>query len=91
MLYFSAMLPKMIERMTGHIVFVSSVQGRIAIPQRAAYAASKHACQAFADVLRAEVAQHNINVSVISPGYIQTALSMNALTGSGGKHGGNYS
>lgn len=78
----------MIERRSGHIVFVSSVQGRIAIPERAAYSASKHACQAFADVLRAEVAKYNINVSVISPGYIQTALSLNALTGSGSQHGG---
>ena len=55
---------------------------------RSAYAASKHALQAFSDSLRAEIAEHNIQVSVISPGYIATALSVNALTGSGGAHGG---
>lgn len=82
-----SVLPKMVERKVGHIVFVSSVQGRIALPDRSAYSASKHASQAAADSLRAEVACHNINVSVVSPGYIQTALSLNALTGTGNLHG----
>ncbi|XP_026745627.1 dehydrogenase/reductase SDR family protein 7-like [Trichoplusia ni] len=80
-------LPKMVERKTGHIVFVSSVQGLIAIPGRSAYAASKHAMQAFGDSLRAEMHQHNINVTVVSPGYIKTAISLNAYTGSGDAHG----
>lgn len=78
----------MVEQKQGHIVFVSSIQGRIAIPDRSAYAASKHAMQAFADSLRAEVDQYNIKVSVISPGYINTSLSLNALTASGDKYGG---
>ncbi|RVE48173.1 hypothetical protein evm_007233 [Chilo suppressalis] len=82
-----AVLPKMVERKSGHIVFVSSVQGLIAIPDRAAYAASKHAMQAFGDSLRAEMKQHQINVTVVSPGYIKTAVSLNALNESGGSHG----
>ncbi|XP_034488455.1 dehydrogenase/reductase SDR family protein 7-like [Drosophila innubila] len=82
-----ALLPSMIKRQIGHICFISSVQGKFAIPQRAAYSASKHAMQAFADALRAEVASKNINVSCISPGYVQTQLSMNALTGSGNNYG----
>ncbi|XP_049866885.1 dehydrogenase/reductase SDR family protein 7-like [Pectinophora gossypiella] len=82
-----AILPKMVERQSGHIAFVSSVQGLIAIPGRSAYAAAKHAMQAFADSLRAEMHQHNINVTVISPGYVKTAISLNALTGTGDKHG----
>lgn len=82
-----AVLPSMVERKSGHIVCVSSVQGKFAIPQRSAYTASKHALQAFCDSLRAEVDVHNINVTVISPGYINTALSMNALTGSGQSYG----
>lgn len=55
---------------------------------RSAYSASKHALQAFCDTLRAEMAEHNIKVTVVSPGYIQTNLSVNALTGSGEKYGG---
>lgn len=82
-----AVLPSMVERKSGHIVCVSSVQGKFAIPQRSAYTASKHALQAFCDSLRAEVDEHNINVTIVSPGYINTALSLNALTGSGQKYG----
>ncbi|XP_028157280.1 dehydrogenase/reductase SDR family protein 7-like [Ostrinia furnacalis] len=82
-----AVLPKMVENRSGHIVFISSIQGLIAIPDRAAYAASKHAIQAFGDSLRAEMYQHNVNVTMVSPGYIITAVSLNALTSSGEKHG----
>ncbi|CAK1552045.1 unnamed protein product [Leptosia nina] len=82
-----AVLPHMIARKTGHIVFVSSVQGLIAIPDRSAYAAAKHALQAFGDCLRAEMNQYNIDVSVVSPGYVKTAVSINALTSSGNNHG----
>lgn len=82
-----ALLPSMVHRRSGHIVTVSSVQGKIAIPHRSAYAASKHALQAFCDTLRAEVASSNVKVTLISPGYIHTRLSMNAITGSGHTYG----
>ncbi|KAJ0180530.1 hypothetical protein K1T71_003934 [Dendrolimus kikuchii] len=83
----NAVLPRMVESKSGHIVFVSSVQGLIAVPDRSAYAASKHAMQAFADSLRAEMHQYNIDVTIFSPGYVKTAISVNALTGSGDGHG----
>ncbi|XP_069762112.1 dehydrogenase/reductase SDR family member 7B isoform X2 [Narcine bancroftii] len=82
-----AILPSMVQRRRGHIAVISSVQGKIAIPFRSAYAASKHACQAFFDCLRAEVEQYQVQVSVISPGYIQTSISLNAVTGNGSKYG----
>uniref|UniRef100_A0A8C3VQT8 Dehydrogenase/reductase SDR family member 7B n=1 Tax=Catagonus wagneri TaxID=51154 RepID=A0A8C3VQT8_9CETA len=82
-----ALLPSMIRRRQGHIVAISSVQGRIGIPFRSAYAASKHATQAFFDCLRAEVEQHDIEVTVISPGYIHTSLSLNAITANGSTYG----
>uniref|UniRef100_A0A8C6TDI7 Dehydrogenase/reductase SDR family member 7B n=1 Tax=Neogobius melanostomus TaxID=47308 RepID=A0A8C6TDI7_9GOBI len=75
-----ALLPSMIQRRSGHIVVISSVQGKIAIPCRSAYAASKHATQAYFDCLRAEIDQYGIPVTVISPGYIRTNLrSMQSL------------
>lgn len=86
----TALLPSMIERQSGSIVFVSSVVGRLPIPYRSAYTASKHAMQAFADCLRAEVAVHNIRVVVSSPGYVATEVSRNALTGYGTLHGGQF-
>lgn len=86
-LYFLAVLPGMIKEKYGRIVFISSVQGLIAIPDRSSYGASKHALQAFADTLRAEVAHNNIGVTVISAGYVKTQLSINALTATGKTHG----
>lgn len=82
-----AILPSMLKRNAGHIVSVGSVQGQIAIPFRSAYAASKHAAQAFFDSLRSEVAENNINVTVVNPGYIRTNLSKNAVSSDGSKHG----
>ncbi|XP_004868800.1 dehydrogenase/reductase SDR family member 7B isoform X2 [Heterocephalus glaber] len=103
-----ALLPSMIKRRRGHIVTISSVQGKISIPFRSAYlgqphllsplkaqtqpcqeedAASKHATQAFFDCLRAEMEQDEIKVTVISPGYIRTNLSVNAVTSDGSRYG----
>lgn len=77
----------MIKRQSGHVVCVGSVQGKFALPHRSSYSASKHAMQAFCDSLRAEMAENNIKVLCVSPGYINTALSLNALTGSGRAYG----
>ncbi|XP_055916636.1 dehydrogenase/reductase SDR family protein 7-like [Eupeodes corollae] len=82
-----AVLPSMVKRGEGHIVFVSSVQGKFALPYRSSYSASKHAVQAFSDSLRAEVAHKGLKVTTVSPGYIRTKLSMNALTGTGESYG----
>lgn len=53
--------------------------------------ASKHALQSFFDSLRAEVSPYNIRVTVVSPGYIKTNLSLSALTSDGSVHGGKNS
>lgn len=82
-----ALLPSMVRRRSGHIVVISSVQGKIAIPYRSAYAASKHATQGYFDCLRAEIERYGIPVTVVSPGYIRTNLSVNAVTGDGSKYG----
>lgn len=82
-----ALLPSMVSRRSGHIVVISSVQGKISIPHRSAYSASKHATQAYFDCLRAELDGHGVSVSVVSPGYIRTNLSVNAVTGDGSRHG----
>merc|ERR1719211_151793 len=71
-----------------HIINVSSLQGCLALPERSAYSASKHALQAFSDSLRAEMrsSSQNVHVMVVNPGYVRTNLSLNARTGDGSLH-----
>ena len=82
-----SILPDMIARKQGHIVVISSVMGKMSIPLRSAYAASKHALHGFFDALRSEEFKDNIKVTVICPGYIKTDVSVNAITGNGNPHG----
>ena len=79
----SYLVPHMVSRGSGHVLVISSVQGLLPIPGRAAYCSSKHALQSWADCLRAELPRDTVKVSVISPGYVNTDLSRNALTASG--------
>lgn len=82
-----AVLPDMINRGEGAIAVISSVQGKIALPFRTSYSASKHAVQAYFDSLRAEVAKQGVTVTIISPGYVATALSLNAVNADGSAYG----
>ncbi|XP_012736259.2 dehydrogenase/reductase SDR family member 7C-B isoform X2 [Fundulus heteroclitus] len=68
-------LPSMISRRSGHLLLVNSIQGKIAVPFRTAYAASKHAVQAFFDCLRAEVEEFGISVSTINHTFISCSAS----------------
>ncbi|KAA0705317.1 Dehydrogenase/reductase SDR family member 7C-B [Triplophysa tibetana] len=65
-------LPSLISRRTGHILLVNSIQGKLTVPFRATYAASKHAVQAFFDCLRAEVQQYGIIVTTVNHTFINT-------------------
>jgi len=76
-------LPLMIEQGSGHIAITSSVAGKIGAPFRTGYSAAKHAVMGFFDALRTEVSHLNIKVTTITPGYIRTHISANALTGDG--------
>jgi dehydrogenase/reductase SDR family member 7B len=68
----------------GRIIWISSVQGRVGIPNRSSYAASKFAVQGYCESIRAELATSHITVHTVSPGYIRTNLSVSALTGTAG-------
>ncbi|PHR73689.1 MAG: short chain dehydrogenase [Lutibacter sp.] len=80
-----AILPHFISNKSGHYVTVTSVVGKVATPLRSTYSASKHALHGFFDSLRAEVFKNNIDVTLVLPGYVQTNVSMNAVTGDGSK------
>ncbi|WP_233841359.1 SDR family NAD(P)-dependent oxidoreductase [Dyella sp. 2HG41-7] len=69
-----AALAGMRARREGHIVNISSVAGRVANPNSAAYAATKFGVVGFSESLRREVYKDNIRVSVIEPGLVDTEL-----------------
>lgn len=81
-----ALLPHFAQQQFGHIVVISSVLGKMSVPQRSAYAASKHALHGFFDALRAETQQDNIKVTILCPGYVHTNVTINALKGDGSKN-----
>jgi short-subunit dehydrogenase len=77
-----ALLPHFIERRSGYFVVTSSVMGKIGTPMRAAYAAAKHALHGYFDSLRAEVCKQGIKVTILTPGYIHTPISVISGDGS---------
>lgn len=78
-----SLLPHFIKQKKGHFVNISSLTGKFGTPQRSAYAASKHALHGFFDALRAEQFKNNIKVTMVCPGFVQTALRFTAVTGNG--------
>ncbi len=82
-----ALLPHFLERKTGQYVIISSVVGKIGTPLRSSYSASKHALHGFFDSLRAECFNDGLRVTIICPGFVNTDVSINALTGKGEKQG----
>lgn len=80
-----AVLPHMIQQKSGHIVVTSSIVGKIGTPLRSAYAGAKHALHGFFDSIRQEVVDYGINVTLVCPGYINTQLTVNAITSTGEK------
>lgn len=81
-----AVLPVFLQQGYGHVVAVSSVMGKVGVPFRSAYAASKHALHGFFDAFRAEVARNNIQTTILIPGYVRTNVTINALRGDGSKN-----
>jgi short-subunit dehydrogenase len=70
-----ALLPPMLERKRGAIVFVGSVAGHIGLPSSAVYGASKFGLRGFAAGLRREVTHRGVGVSIVSPGFIRTEMT----------------
>ncbi len=71
-----AVITHMKEKKSGHIVNISSVAGRIVFPAGSVYCATKHAVAAFSEGLRQEFSvRHNIRVTSIEPGVVDTELT----------------
>ena len=67
-------LADMKARQTGTIINISSVAGRKAFPNHAAYCGTKFAVHAISENIRSEVANDNIRVITIAPGAAETEL-----------------
>jgi len=70
--------PMMIRARSGHIVNISSLAGKYALPNGAAYAASKWGLNGLTYSIAEELRSHNIRVAVICPGSTNTDLSPHA-------------
>jgi short-subunit dehydrogenase len=63
----------MAARRCGHLVFVSSLQGKTAGPYSALYTATKFGLRGFSLALRLDMADHGVGVSCVSPGFVRDA------------------
>jgi short-subunit dehydrogenase len=68
-----AVVPGMVERGRGHLVFISSLSGRVASPESSIYSAAKFGLRGFALALRQDLDRHGVGVSVVMPGFVSDA------------------
>ena len=79
-----AFAPVMIKARAGHIINISSLAGRNPLPNGAAYSASKWALNGLTYSVAEELRPHNIRVSVVAPGSVNTGF------GGGGEASANW-
>lgn len=77
MLMTRAVLPAMLARRHGAIVFVGSLSGRVAMEPM--YSATKYGVRGFALALRRQLAGSGVSVSLISPGNVKTAMTADVV------------
>ena len=77
LLYISrAILPGMVSRKRGHVINIGSIAGKEVYPQGNVYCASKYAVDAITKGMRIDLNEHNIKVSAINPGLVDTEFSL---------------
>ena len=70
-----SIIDNMIENSSGHIINIGSLAGREVYPKGNIYCASKYAVKAISQSLRLDLNKHNIKVSEINPGLVETSFS----------------
>jgi len=70
-----AIVNSMIKNSTGHIINIGSLAGKEVYPKGNIYCASKYAVKAISESLRLDLNKHNIKVSEINPGLVETSFS----------------
>lgn len=79
MYWTKALLPAMVDRQRGWIVFMASVAGKIGVPDESVYAASKFALVGLAEALVIELKDHGIHVLTVCPGTVNTDFFTKAM------------
>jgi short-subunit dehydrogenase len=67
------LVPRFVERRSGHLVFISSISGRAPTARASLYAATKFGLRGFALCLREDLRPTPVGVSLVSPGTIREA------------------
>jgi 3-oxoacyl-[acyl-carrier protein] reductase len=78
-LFCNEVAPLMQKQHSGKIINISSTAGQRGEPFHSHYAASKGGVIAFTKAIAAELAPFNINVNSVSPGWVETGMTANAL------------
>ncbi|MBX3219230.1 MAG: SDR family NAD(P)-dependent oxidoreductase [Labilithrix sp.] len=68
-------IPIMLGQKHGHLVGVSSLAGRRALPGSADYSASKAALTVFLEGLRLDLSRAGIDVTDVQPGFVETPMT----------------
>ena len=66
----------MIPQQSGHIVNIGSIAGKEVYPNGNVYCATKHAVDALSKAMRIDLLPHNIKVTEINPGMVETEFSV---------------
>lgn len=76
LLYVSkAVIPRMIERKSGHIINIGSTAGKGVYPKGNVYCATKHAVDALTIGMRMDLNPYGIKVGAVNPGAVETEFS----------------
>ena len=76
-----ALLPGMVQRRRGHLIYIGSSGGQAAFPNMGAYGPSKAGLSLFCANLRCDLLGTSVRVSEIVPGRVQTALYRTSIPG----------
>lgn len=69
-----ALLPRLVQRGSGHVVTIGSSSDHVAYPGNSAYAASKYGIRGMHEVMAVEVANTGVRTTLVSPGAVDTDM-----------------